>query len=307
MIRKVGRTVARSRVMRAVAVRVARHDLVLVYHRVGEERGPGLVPTVSPERLRAHLGVLRASGRIVSLADLLDRPGDPGPRFSVTFDDDYASHASAALPALGEAGVPATFFLCGRALHGLGAAWWERLEALLAAEGPERVSRMLGAPTADPEALASRLEGDGPAQRRVVEISPEGPAPLATAGIRQLVAAGMDIGFHTLDHPLLTSLDDAALDEAVVHGRGALAAEVGRPLEHFAYPHGKADRRVAAAARRAGYRAAWTGWPAPVRADSDRFLLPRWEPGCLDEKDFAAALAVRLHRTAPAHRGALRG
>jgi hypothetical protein len=82
---------------------------------------------------------------------------------------------------------------------------------------------------------------------------------------------------------------------------------VGAPLDLFAYPHGKADRRVAAAVAAAGYRAAWTGWPAPHRPGLDPFLLPRWEPGRLGSDAFAAALPIRLLHTAPAHRRALAG
>ena len=293
--------------MRRIALRAARHDLVLLYHRLGTEREGQVVPTVSPERLGSHLDVLQASGTVVSLSELLAGTRRPGPRFAVTFDDDYASHADAALPVLAQAGAPATFFLCGRALHGLGALWWERLEALLAVAGTQGAAQALGTSVTDPQALAAMLEDDSGGQRRVVEASPDGPSPLGLDGIRALVAAGMGIGYHTLDHPVLTSLDGPGLHRALVGGRDRLAEEAGIAVEQIAYPHGKADRRVAAASRRAGYAAGWTGWPAPLRAGSDRFLLPRWEPGHLDQDAFASALVVRLHRTAPAHRQALRG
>jgi peptidoglycan/xylan/chitin deacetylase (PgdA/CDA1 family) len=299
--------VARRGVIRRAALKAARHDLVLLYHRLGREREPELVPTIAPSRLQTHLEVLLASGPIVPLHELVAESQDPAPRFAVTFDDDYASHADSALPVLTRLGVPATFFLCGRSLHGLGVLWWERLEALIAAEGAEAAARLLGRPGTPPDELARALEHDPDGQRLVTEAQLEGTPPLKREDVRALVAAGMDIGYHTMHHPLLTSLDDAALDQALSLGRAALEDQVGRPLEQFAYPHGKADRRVATAARRAGYRAAWTGWPAPLRGSSDRFLLPRWEPGRLDEEAFAAAVVIRLHRAAPAHREALRG
>jgi hypothetical protein len=44
---------------------------------------------------------------------------------------------------------------------------------------------------------------------------------------------------------------------------------------------------------------AWTGWPRPIRAGDDPYLLGRWEPGPLETDAFLAALAVRLNRAAP--------
>ena len=49
-------------------------------------------------------------------------------------------------PMLRELGVPAAFFLSGRALHGLGAYWFQHLEALLVAHGEPRAAALLGLP-----------------------------------------------------------------------------------------------------------------------------------------------------------------
>jgi peptidoglycan/xylan/chitin deacetylase (PgdA/CDA1 family) len=108
----------------------------------------------------------------------------------------------------------------------------------------------------------------------------------------------MAIGFHTVRHEILTRLDDSGLDAALTEGRGDLEAIVGRPLLHFAYPHGKADRRTADRIRDAGYEAAWTGFPRPMRPRDDQYLLGRWEPGHLDVDDFLVGTAVRLSRGA---------
>ena len=73
-------------------------------------------------------------------------------------------------------------------------------------------------------------------------------------------------------------------------------------MRYFAYPHGKADARSAAAVRAAGFDAAFTGRAQPLRRDDDRYRLGRWEPGALGVDDLLVNLAVRLHRVAPASR-----
>jgi peptidoglycan/xylan/chitin deacetylase (PgdA/CDA1 family) len=307
VLKAAGRRAMRHPRPRTAAIRAAArrgHGLVLVYHRVCADGGaaPGeVVPSVDRSLLRAHLGALAELGQVVPLPRLLGPPADRRrPRFAVTFDDDYPHHAAHALPVLCELGLPGTFFLSGRVLHGLGSYWWERLEALLAAIGLDAAGRALGVAGSSPEALAAACETDPRARARLVTIAPDGNRPLDVHGIRALAAAGMAVGFHTLEHPLLPALDGDRLAEVLEAGRAELAAVAGQPMTLLAYPHGKADARVARAARAAGYRAAWTGWPRPARAGDDPFLLGRWEPGPLDLDSFVAAVGVRLHRAAPA-------
>jgi peptidoglycan/xylan/chitin deacetylase (PgdA/CDA1 family) len=107
----------------------------------------------------------------------------------------------------------------------------------------------------------------------------------------------MTVGFHTVEHDVLPDLDDAALENAVSRGRDDLAAVSGAEVRHFAYPHGKADTRSAAAVRRAGFSAAFTGRAQPVRENDDVQRLGRWEPGPRGVDDLLVTLAVRLHRT----------
>ena len=96
------------------------------------------------------------------------------------------------------------------------------------------------------------------------------PGILQPDAIAALGAAGMTIGFHTVEHDTLPDLDDPALEHAVSAGREDLATAAGAAVRYFAYPHGKADTRSAAAVRRAGFNAAFTGRAAagPARRRS---------------------------------------
>lgn len=306
-LKTAGRGTMRHPLARAAAIRVAArrgHGLVLVYHRVradGDVPQSEVVPSLGRSRLRAQLEALAELGDIVDLPELLDPPpGRSRPRFALTFDDDYPHHVAYALPVLRDVGVPGTFFLSGRALHSLGPYWWERLEALVAAEGVAEAARALGISGESAQALAAACEARPDARSRLEAIAPRAlQEPLDMDGISALAGAGMTLGFHTLEHPLLLGLDGDRLAAALTTGRGELAAITGRPMTLLAYPHGKADQRVARAAQAAGYAAAWTGWPQPSRVGGDRFLLGRWESGPLDVDSFVAAVAVRLNRAAP--------
>lgn len=309
-MRRALRGVLRRPLLRRLATRAAAqrgHGLVLLYHRVDPDpdgAGASVVPTVSSEQLERHVAVLRELGEIVDLRALLG-PADQRrrPRFALTFDDDYVSHVAHALPVLRAAGVVATFFLGGRCLHGRGPYWWESLERLVRACGLDGAARAIGAdPVGTATELALACERD-PRLRTIVEDAAgqaEGETVLDEDGIARLAAEGMTIGFHTVDHPVLPTLEDHRLSLAVVRGRAELEAAVGGTIGLFAYPHGKVDRRAVDAVRAAGYDAAWTGHPRPARADDEPFRRGRWEPGPLDEGTFAASLAIRLHRSAPA-------
>jgi peptidoglycan/xylan/chitin deacetylase (PgdA/CDA1 family) len=305
-VRRAGRWALRASPVRAAAVRAAAkrgHRLVMVYHRVNPDDAQalgGVVPSVPRRLFRQQLEVLAEVGTIVPLERLLDEGDQRRPRFALTFDDDYASHAAQALPVLEEARAVATFFLSGRSLHGLGPYWFESLDKLLADKGLEGARRVLAVPEATTvDDLAVACERSRRLQQAAVAAVDLAPSHLQRDQMARLAGAGMTVGFHTLHHPLLTGLDRTALQRALTDGRDLVQDAVGRPIALLAYPHGKADRRVADAARAAGYRMAWTGSPRPVRPADDRFLLGRWEPGRLEVDDFAAALAVRLHRAAP--------
>ena len=285
------------------------HRLVLVYHRIGvaAPRGCEVVPSVPLELFRAQLQALGDVVEFVAIDRILARDTERSsgrrqrPAVAVTFDDDLPSHAEHALPVLRELGVPAAFFLSGRALRGLGAYWFQHLEALLISYGERRAAAMLHLTENSAAGLLVACVRNAGLRRRVREVADDLPPPgiLQPEAIAALGAAGMTIGFHTVEHEPLPDLDDPALEHAVSQGRRDLATAAGASVRYFAYPHGKADIRAAAAVRRAGFNAAFTGSPQPVRLGDDRFRVGRWEPGPIDVDDLLARLAVRLHRSAP--------
>jgi hypothetical protein len=61
-----------------------------------------------------------------------------------------------------------------------------------------------------------------------------------------------------------------------------------------AYPHGKADVRVADAARSAGYELAFTGSPTRVEPSTHRFMIGRVEASPAPAGNFLRMIAATL-------------
>jgi len=287
--------------------RLRGHALVLVYHRIGPavEAGCEIVPSVPEDLFRSHLQTLGDLVDLVPLEKIVgmqQRAEGSGRRtaVAVTFDDDLPSHVEPALRLLRKFGVPATFFLSGRALHDLGSYWFQDLESLLISHDPRGVATMLDVPDGSAEDLMRRCETNSELQRRIVALAatPSKPRILTREGIAALAAGGMAIGFHTVEHRAMTGLARAELARATSDGRRDLEAAVQRPVQYFAYPHGKADGTAAQAVRDSGFAAGFTGRPTPVRAGDDRFRLGRWEPGRIGVDDLLVKLVLRLHGAA---------
>lgn len=90
---------------------------------------------------------------------------------------------------------------------------------------------------------------------------PLGEAPekmMDVAQVRDWIAAGHDIGSHTLTHPFLTQVSPATAREEITASRKKLENLFGRPVTHFCYPYGDWDDRVRDLVAAAGYRTACT-------------------------------------------------
>jgi peptidoglycan/xylan/chitin deacetylase (PgdA/CDA1 family) len=291
----------------------ARLGLVLVYHRTGPTAGDPdreLDPAFPLELLRGQLAHLRAGYRPVLAEEILEAAASRGPGDSfpvaVTLDDDLRSHLDSAAPLLRELGVPATVFLTGASAP----PWWVDLQravdlgSLRPRTVPELEPALVDrAVRGEPRAirrLARTVEALSPAARDALAArlravaGGSGPTGLSKAEVGELAREGIAIGFHTTGHYDLRTLDDEGLSLALHAGTSDLAEAAGQALTLVAYPHGKCDERVAAAARAAGFRLGFTGEAKAVRATDDPLRLGRLQPARGPVADFALQLVRAL-------------
>ena len=282
----------------------------VMYHRVGDPAGDPareLVPALGARLFESQLHHLARHYRVVRASELLDavRARRRGERFpaAITFDDDLRSHAEVAAPILRRLGLVGTFFLSAASLESPRSFWWERLQRAVDRGVP--LASVLPLSTADPvpptqiQRVAETLIRERtPAQRDALAdellglVGPDPPeAGMRTAELRALVDAGMEIGFHTHRHDYLPTLGDEALAQALTEGRSELAALVDGELNTLAYPYGGTDRRVADAARAAGFESAFTTDLTTIDPDTDPMLIGRVEASFDSAGHFAMQLA----------------
>jgi peptidoglycan/xylan/chitin deacetylase (PgdA/CDA1 family) len=106
----------------------------------------------------------------------------------------------------------------------------------------------------------------------------EGGAPdtmLDWDQVRELAAAGTEIGGHTHTHPQLDQLGDRRLAFETVRCREIIAGELGTAPVSFAYPYGYSSRRVRDAVRAAGFAQALAVGNALARRAQGPYALRR--------------------------------
>lgn len=115
---------------------------------------------------------------------------------------------------------------------------------------------------------------------------------LNAAELRDMRAAGMEIGSHTVNHARLTEADDAQLQRELADSKAVLEDLLGAPVSSFAYPYGAWDARCAAAVAAAGYAAACTTRTGWALRDNDPYKLRRLT---VFNTDTASSLARKLY------------
>lgn len=134
---------------------------------------------------------------------------------------------------------------------------------------------------------------------------------LNAAELREMHAAGMEIGSHTVTHARLTEADDARLHAELADSRSQLEDALGQPVTGFAYPYGAWDARCANAVAAAGYTAACTTRTGWALRDGDTYRLRRLSvfnadtPGSFARKLAYASHAVSWPELAHYHAGTL--
>ena len=89
----------------------------------------------------------------------------------------------------------------------------------------------------------------------------EGEVPerlMDEAQVREWLAAGHEIGSHSLTHPWLTRISAVQAREEIAASKRRLEDRFGVPVRHFCYPYGDENEAIGGMVRAAGYVTACT-------------------------------------------------
>lgn len=269
-----------------------RHDLrILAYHRILDIGDPDAFDfdleliSASSEQFRAQMLLVQRRMCALRFDEVLDfaRRGKPLPANAlvVTFDDGYDDNYRVAWPILRDLGIPATFFVSTSHIDsGLPYAYdWLvhmicvtpetrldvpelSLQCTLPGARAERreiaaqlLNRMKWLDDMHQSALISRLEREWQLPR----VAHPDCRPMTWDQLREMQAAGMEIGSHGVGHRMLAKMSVEETRSEVFDSKQTIERELGCRVDVLSYPVGGTDAYnecVIEAARVAGYRLA---------------------------------------------------
>ncbi|MEJ2346942.1 MAG: polysaccharide deacetylase family protein [Gammaproteobacteria bacterium] len=276
---------------------------ILIFHRVLPSRDPLRPGDPDAATFEWQMKLVARQFNVLPLSEACERWGQrslPARALCITFDDGYADNVELALPILKRHGLHSTFFIATGFMNG-GRMWNDTvIEWVRGLQEGELDLRSLDLGVRSIRTIEDKRSTLGavltslkylPLERRLEHVgklvddrADRLPTDLmmTDAQVNELLAEGMEVGGHTVNHPILARVDhDTALWE-IQEGKRQLEEITGHAVRLFAYPNGKPGidygPEHVQMVREAGFAAAVsTAWGAGRRS-SDLFQLPRFTP-----------------------------
>ena len=263
-------------------------------------------PELAPSLFEAQMRFLKSHYRVLSLDDVcreLKNPSSSTHGVAITFDDGYRDLYKHAFPVLRKYQIPATVYLIAEAMQSGQVAWYDRVflalqvlpDGKLEIELDSVRSFELASPLSRFEAalqIISCLRALPNFQRKecCADLEKRVGLPLAALSdrilnweqVREMKAAGISFGAHTLTHPVVSKLAPPELSAELVDSKRLLEAGLGSAVRHFAFPFGHAEDFCPEAMdmlAQSQYISAATTIPGVNLPDADPFALRRLQIG----------------------------
>lgn len=277
---------------------------ILIFHRVlpqADALRPGEVVATTFDLQMRYVARFLSALPLREAVDRLRRGALPLRACCITFDDGYADNLTVGLPILERYGLPATVFVATGYLDGGRMFNDSVIDAVAGAAVATLDLRELGLGQyslasveerqATVSALLEQLKYMPPTERErgvetLVRRAECGALPrdvmLTSEQVRELSRRGVEIGGHTVTHPILNAVDDDRARREMTMGKQTLEAIIGKPVKTFAYPNGRPHRdyaaRHVAMVKEAGFDLAVSTSSGVGNPDGDIFQLPRFSP-----------------------------
>ena len=288
---------------------------ILMYHRFPQEQ---------QANFDRQCALLARRYRVVSLEEAVQRltRNEPIKNLAViTIDDGYADVHEVALPVLRKHKLPATLFVTTGFINRTCWMPGDRVRHHFAETPAETVTvkdddgrvhafATKGTGASDglrallkrvPESTKRRMlrEMDGDPPIPAAECTPVQYRPCTWDQLREIADNGIQIGAHTVTHPILSRMETAEAEQEIVQSKLELEKQLQRPVQTFAYPNGMPEdiSKGNLDSVRAHFAGAVTAVMGLNRPGSDPYALSRLpcEPG-VDVAQIARLLAGPLRR-----------
>jgi peptidoglycan/xylan/chitin deacetylase (PgdA/CDA1 family) len=271
------------------------------------------------DALKSYVGVARRFGEIVLLSELVRRHvlgRSTAGLVALTFDDAYVALRTEALQFLAAESIPIAIFIVTKAAATGAAYWWDRIDDVYPHVEPGRwreFERACGVPE---DYRQKQPRGFGPLrplrQWLLAAYAGRWPAHLeeALAALEEgaavrthhrsmtfdevaelAVLTPVEVGVHTLSHPVLPLLSVDALKKEIAGSYAVLRERFASPLPILSIPFGLYDRRTLRAAASFGMIGSLTLGGTLLDTRRQDQALSRL---CLNRGDSAARLGLRL-------------
>lgn len=242
--------------------------LVLNYHRIGNPKGTPwdhALWSAETDAFDWQLGFLKKHFDVIGLKDLENASKDRKGRFvMISFDDGYRDNYLSAFPSLKSHGISAVFFLATGFLDQPHISWWDEVawmintstREFLDGQGwlpnPILIDRMN--PQSTIRALLKIYKSlTGSRTEKFLDWlgqeTGRGRCPASYADkmwmtwdmVREMHAAGMAFGGHTVSHPILSRISPNEQKKEILDSCRRIRQEIGQRVCAFSYPVGGAD------------------------------------------------------------------
>ena len=280
--------------------------VVLNYHRIGDKQNSLFdhdLWSASAEDFEQQLRFLTLNFDLIRIQDLDHIWKSPRGRYVlITFDDGYLDNYEWAFPLLRAYNSPATFFLTTGFLDERKIAWWDEISWMVRSSSqstlklaPWNEQELSLVPAQQSQTIKSllqiykRLSGEQTEDfmTALANATGTGRCPAETADrvwmdwdmIREMSEAGMDIGGHTVNHPILANHPEETQKFEVQHCKHRIEAELNQSISAFSYPVGAKnsfDHLTRNCLEESGYRWGFSyyGGYSPL-GEHDPWDLPR--------------------------------
>ncbi len=292
---------------------------ILIYHRILAQLDPLTPGEDDTETFDQQMSWLTSFFKVMPLHEAVQKLQQnklPPYTACITFDDGYADNATIALPILKKYSISATFFVSTSFLDG-GRMWNDSIiELVRQAPGPILDLSKMDLGLFEISTIHQREQTINillnklkylPLKSRelkVEEMCTYSPAKLpndlmmTSEQVRLLHDSGMEIGRHTVNHPILARTEDTMAREEIANGKETLESIIHSPVRTFAYPNGRPGQdylsKHVQMVKELGFEAAVSTSSGTAKNSSDIYQLPRIGPWDQEKLRFTLRMAQNM-------------